>query len=91
MSDLTIEDAEATMTLDMGSPESARLILTALNPETNSSPAERAKVRLSAEDSNLVIAISASDITALRAAMNSYLAWVSSCSRILEDATGQKS
>ncbi|UCE11381.1 MAG: hypothetical protein JSW61_05460 [Candidatus Thorarchaeota archaeon] len=91
MNDLPIEDAEATLTLDLGSPESARLILSALNPETSSSPAERAKVRLAVEDSNLVIFISASDITALRAAMNSYLAWVSGCSRVLDDVTGQKS
>lgn len=77
-------EGSATLRIELESPELAKTILEALQPETTSSPTDRATASLRVEDCVLVIEINASDLTALRAAMNSYLAWVSASKRLSE-------
>ena len=77
-------DAKATLSLEMATEEMAQTILNALSPEIDSAPSDRAKVSLSISETTLNISIQAQDLTALRAAMNSYLAWVSSSMKTLE-------
>ena len=52
------------------------IIIKALRPELESGISDRSKVFIEASEKGLVIEISADDITALRAAVNSYLYWV---------------
>lgn len=77
-------DAKAILSLDMPTVDVAQTILNALSPETDSAPSDRAEVTLSITERTLKISIQAKDLTALRAAMNSYLAWVSSSMKTLE-------
>lgn len=55
----------------------ANIVMNALKPELNSSPSERATVKLTLEKGNIMdVNIKASDATSLRAAINSYLRWI---------------
>ncbi len=70
--------------IPLESRETAIILLSALEPETQSGPSDRAITRLTIKDTTLVIEVEAGDLTALRAAMNSYLAWVSACIKSIE-------
>lgn len=70
--------------IPLESKKIAELLLAALSPETKSGPSDRATTEVSIRDNVLVIEVEANDITALRAAMNSYIAWVSACLRTIE-------
>ena len=80
-----IVTAQATLTIDLEDSTLAEILYSAIKPETESATAS-----LSKKDGRLTISINASDLTALRAAMNSYLAWVSGSIRSVESVTGQK-
>ena len=84
-----IEKGTATLELDLGSIEVVQMMMSALEPETESVASDRASVQLSAKETVLVIKITAGDLTALRAAMNSYLAWISGSTKTIESVTGQ--
>jgi tRNA threonylcarbamoyladenosine modification (KEOPS) complex Pcc1 subunit len=62
----------------------AMIIYSALLPETGSIPSERATTSVSLKGSSLVIEITANDLTAMRAALNSYMAWISACLRTID-------
>jgi tRNA threonylcarbamoyladenosine modification (KEOPS) complex Pcc1 subunit len=62
----------------------AEILLAALVPETESGPSDRATTTVSLRGSVLIIEVEAEDLTALRAAMNSFIAWISACVRSLE-------
>jgi tRNA threonylcarbamoyladenosine modification (KEOPS) complex Pcc1 subunit len=84
-----IENGTATLELDLGSVEMVQMMMSALEPETESVASDRASVQLTAKETVLVIKITAGDLTALRAAMNSYLAWISGSTKAVESVTGQ--
>lgn len=52
------------------------IIIKALRPELESSISDRSNVVVKVSEKGLVIQVSADDVTALRAAVNSYLYWV---------------
>ncbi|TFG07631.1 hypothetical protein EU522_00545 [Candidatus Thorarchaeota archaeon] len=79
----------ATIEIPLDSPELAGVIHDALRPETDSAPSDRARVKVTARASILLLEITAEDLTALRAATNSYLAWISGCVRAAKSVTGQ--
>jgi tRNA threonylcarbamoyladenosine modification (KEOPS) complex Pcc1 subunit len=79
-----IVGCKSTIEIPLDSKKTAELLLAALSPETQSGPSDRATTKVSIRDSVLVIEVEANDITALRAAMNSYIAWVSACLRTIE-------
>jgi tRNA threonylcarbamoyladenosine modification (KEOPS) complex Pcc1 subunit len=56
--------------------DAVEIIIKALKPELDSSISDRSNVVTEISDNGLVIKISADDVTALRAAVNSYLYWV---------------
>lgn len=60
-----------------------RVIDTALNPETETPSSERSETSIDIVDGTLVIETQASDTTALRASLNSYLRWVEGIQNIL--------
>jgi len=70
--------------IPLESKELAMIIYSALFPETESIPSERATTSVSLKGSSLVIEITANDLTAMRAALNSYLAWISACLRTID-------
>ena len=65
----------------------ARILYTALLPETESIPSDRATSKVSVKGSSLFVDIFANDLTALRASLNSYVAWISACMRTIESIT----
>jgi len=62
----------------------AKILYSALLPETESIPSERATTTVSVKGSSLIIEIVANDLTAMRAALNSYIAWISACMKTIE-------
>lgn len=75
---------KSVIEIPLDSKKTAEIILAALKPETKSGPSDRATTQVSLQDTVLIIEVEAGDITALRAAMNSYIAWVSACIKSIE-------
>lgn len=59
-------------------------VKTALIPEAESPSSERSRTEVSIQDNELVIKTVASDTTALRASLNSYLRWVQGIQGIVD-------
>jgi tRNA threonylcarbamoyladenosine modification (KEOPS) complex Pcc1 subunit len=79
-----IVSGKSVIEIPLESKKTAEILLAALKPETKSGPSDRASTQVSVRDSVLIIEVKAGDITALRAAMNSYIAWVSACVKSIE-------
>ena len=60
------------------------VIETALVPEAETPSSDRSKTEVMIEENYLVIVTHASDTTALRASLNSYLRWVDGIQNIVE-------
>ncbi|MGY5855419.1 MAG: KEOPS complex subunit Pcc1 [Candidatus Thorarchaeota archaeon] len=75
---------KSVIEIPLESQKTAEILLAALTPETKSGPSDRATTRVSLRNTVLIIEVEAADITALRAAMNSYIAWVSACIKSIE-------
>jgi tRNA threonylcarbamoyladenosine modification (KEOPS) complex Pcc1 subunit len=65
--------ANAVIRLNFSSEKQLNVVLEALKPETETSTTSRSTVDLKAEGHNLVLEFKATDTSALRAALNSYL------------------
>lgn len=65
--------------------ERGRIILEALRPEVENPPADRSRADMAlGEGGWLLLYISATDTSALRAALNSYLRWISAIAKALD-------
>ena len=64
--------------------ELAEIIENSLKPEVKDPVSTRSKVEVVAEDDLIRINITASDLSALRAALNSYLRWVDAIFEVVE-------
>jgi KEOPS complex subunit Pcc1 len=73
----------SVLEIPLDSEEEARILYSALAPETESIPSDRASTKVSVNGSSLIVEIDANDLTALRAALNSYVAWISACMRTI--------
>ena len=60
------------------------VIETALSPEAETPSSERSETSIKVVDDQLVIQTLASDTTALRASLNSYLRWVEGIQKIVQ-------
>jgi len=82
----------ATIKLELPSSINAKIFFDALKPETESPATPRSNVRISRSGSLLIFSFEASDTTALRASLNSYLSWLHLLNDIqsLLDASNQK-
>jgi tRNA threonylcarbamoyladenosine modification (KEOPS) complex Pcc1 subunit len=74
----------ATVTIDLNE-KMIKVIETALTPETDTPSSDRSETSVTLRDNQLVIQTHASDTTALRASLNSYLRWVDGIQNILMD------
>ena len=63
--------------LNFPSEERLKIVLGALEPETTTPPSPRSRVKVEGRDNKLILSFEATDTSALRAAVNSYLRWVS--------------
>jgi len=76
--------AQAIIRLDFSSEKQLKVVLEALKPETRSPATRRSKVQMESEGNSLTLNFKASDTSALRAAINSYLRWILLTKTILE-------
>jgi len=67
---------QATISLDFPSEERLKIVLDALRPETKISVTSRSKVHAEGKGTRLKLIFEATDTSALRAALNSYLRWI---------------
>ena len=65
--------AQAVVQLKFSSEKQLHVVLQALKPETETSSTHRSKVHITTENQNLILDFKATDTSALRASMNSYL------------------
>ena len=66
----------AILKLEFPSEKEAEVFLKSLKPETNSPATPRSRVWIEQDGSFLIFHFEASDTTALRASLNSYLSWL---------------
>jgi len=83
---MTQSDVTGTSVLEfpLDSERIANILYSALLPETESIPSDRASTRVSVRGSSLIVEIDANDLTAMRAALNSFIAWISACMRTID-------
>ena len=67
--------AQATIRLGFRSDEQLAVTFKALEPETRGPSTSRFQARVERKDNLLVLHLEARDVSALRAAINSYLSW----------------
>ena len=79
--------AEAKFRLDLNSKDLAQVVFKALKPEVESQPSPRVVVDLKLDGRFIIIELKADSTAALRAAVNSYLRWVSAISRSLSEVS----
>jgi len=76
--------AKASVRLRFQSREQLESVFKALEPETRTSLTKRSKVKITKEDDALNLTFEATDTSALRAAINSYLHWILLTREVLE-------
>ncbi|MHA1137149.1 MAG: KEOPS complex subunit Pcc1 [Candidatus Thorarchaeota archaeon] len=83
---MTQSDVTGTSVLEipLDSERVANILYSALLPETESIPSDRATTKVFVKGSSLVVKIVANDLTAMRAALNSFVAWISACMRTID-------
>jgi tRNA threonylcarbamoyladenosine modification (KEOPS) complex Pcc1 subunit len=67
--------AEAKITIE-ASRDVVDIIISSLKPELERGLSDRSNVSLEASDDGVVVKVTAEDMVALRAAVNSYLYWI---------------
>ena len=77
-------NGHAKIEVELESAEIAKTLYLALNPETKSVHSERADTHLELRENKLIIDVEAEDLTALRAAINSFLAWLSGSRQVIK-------
>ena len=72
----------AVIQLSFQSERYLKAVLNALKPERSSS--DRSRIKVEEEGGKLIVSFEAKDTSALRAAINAYLRWISLTQNILE-------
>ena len=70
-----LNQAEAEIQIE-AAPDTVKVLIGSLQPELEHGVSERSAVNIKFNNKGIVIGITANDVTALRAAVNSYLYWV---------------
>jgi tRNA threonylcarbamoyladenosine modification (KEOPS) complex Pcc1 subunit len=68
--------SQVIVRLDFPSDRRLEIVLDALQPETRTPSSFRSRVKVEGVGTGLTLSFEASDISALRAAVNSYLRWI---------------
>jgi tRNA threonylcarbamoyladenosine modification (KEOPS) complex Pcc1 subunit len=69
------------------SPEISAIVEKSLIPEAEHPVSQRSNVEIRADEGRLTISMEASDVTALRAAFNSYLRWVEAIINVVDSVS----
>jgi len=77
-------EGHSILEIPLESEHIANILYSALIPETESIPSDRATTSVYVRGSSLFVEINAGDLTAMRAALNSYIAWISACMRTID-------
>jgi len=77
------ESCSAIFFIDLTSPDVAWAIFRSLEPETRVLAGMRSRVRVVTRRRVLILRFEAKDVSALRAALNSYLRWVNMLVKVL--------
>jgi tRNA threonylcarbamoyladenosine modification (KEOPS) complex Pcc1 subunit len=75
--------AKAVLRLKFPSKGNLEIVYRALMPEVEKPATTRSKASLKIEGDFLVLSVEAKDTVALRAALNAYLRWISTCTTLL--------
>ena len=70
---MTLESVKAEFEMEFENPWEAEVILKSLEPEIASAPSQRSSTNLKQMNNILKMEIYATDVTSLRAAINSYI------------------
>jgi tRNA threonylcarbamoyladenosine modification (KEOPS) complex Pcc1 subunit len=73
----------ATVSIELN-PRLIEAVDIALTPESETPSSDRSETKVTVEDNHLIIETRASDTSALRASLNSYLHWVQGIQSIME-------
>ena len=73
---MTLESVKAEFEMEFENQWEAEVILKSLEPEIASAPSQRSSTNLKQMNNILKMEICATDVTSLRAAINSYLRWI---------------
>lgn len=76
--------AKAVLRLKLPSKESLEIVYKALTPEVEKPATTRSRANLNVDGDFLVLNVEARDTVALRAALNAYLRWISTCTLLLK-------
>ncbi len=76
--------AEATVSIEFKSEKMLETVFKAIKPETLTPPTRRSRAFVKINGKTLILKFEATDTTALRAALNSYLRWIRLTVEILE-------
>ena len=79
--------AQAIISLNFSSGKQLKVVLDALKPETRTPATRRSEVQMKSEGNSLTLNFKASDTSALRAAINSYLRWILLTTTIVESVS----
>jgi len=75
--------AQAVIRLNFSSEKQLKVVLEALKPETRAPATRRSRVQVKGEGNSLTLSFEATDTSALRAAINSYLRFASMAINVL--------
>ena len=73
---MSLQGVKTELQMEFESSEDAEVILKSIEPEINTSPSDKSFTRVDLKNNILTIEIDAADATTLRAALNSYLRWI---------------
>jgi len=76
--------SRSVLEIPLESEQKAMILCSALLPETESIPSDRATSNVTVSGSSLIVEIEANDLTAMRASLNSFVAWISACLRMID-------
>jgi KEOPS complex subunit Pcc1 len=76
--------AKATICLKTPSEKYQEIVSKALEPEIKKTPTTRSQATFTREKELIVLNVAAKDTVALRAAVNAYLRWINSVTKVLE-------
>jgi len=82
--------AQVVIRLNFSSEKQLKVVLEALKPETRIPPTSRSRVQVKGEGNSLTLSFEATDTSALRAAINSYLRWINLTKAILKSVNELK-
>ncbi|MCX8171424.1 MAG: KEOPS complex subunit Pcc1 [Candidatus Bathyarchaeota archaeon] len=85
-----IREASATLRITYPSEREADIVDRSVRPETLSTVKYRSRVKVVKEGRDIILIFESKDTTALRAAINSYLSWLTLLKSIYSFLEGQK-